>query len=89
MTATRSPRRPPSSSIDFPILVDETQLIGESLGLSRTAEILVIDPRKWKLVYRGPIDDRLAYGAQKPVPTKHYLTDALDAVLAGKTGRCR
>ncbi len=73
--------------IDFPILVDETQLIGESLGLTRTAEVFVIDPRKWKLVYRGPLDDRLAYGAQKPAPTKRYLTDALDAVLAAKAGR--
>ncbi len=70
--------------IDFPILVDETQLIGESLHLSRTAEVLVVDPRKWKLVYRGPLDDRLAYGAQKPAATKRYLTDALDAVLAAK-----
>ena len=70
--------------IDFPILVDETQLIGESLGLSRTAEVLVVDPKKWKLVYRGPLDDRLAYGTQKPAPTKRYLTDALDAVLAAK-----
>ena len=70
--------------IDFPILVDDTQLIGESLGLSRTAEVFVVDPRKWKLVYRGPLDDRLAYGSQKPAATKRYLADALDAVLAEK-----
>jgi peroxiredoxin len=69
--------------IDFPILVDDTQLIGESLGVTRTAEVLVIDPKTWKLAYRGPVDDRLAYGAQKPA-SKHYLADALDAVLAGK-----
>jgi mono/diheme cytochrome c family protein len=30
------------------------------------------------------MDDRLAYGAQRPAATKHYLTDALDATLAGK-----
>ncbi len=48
-------------AIDFPILLDGTQLIGESLGLTRTAEVLVIDPKTWKLVYRGPGDDRLAY----------------------------
>ena len=70
--------------IGFPILIDETQLIGESLGLSRTAEVLVVDPKTWKLLYRGPLDDRLAYGAQKPAATKRYLADALDAVLAGK-----
>ena len=71
--------------IDFPVLVDETQLIGESLGVTRTAEVFVINPKDWKIVYRGPVDDRLAYGAQRPTAGKHYLTDALDAMLAGKT----
>jgi hypothetical protein len=71
--------------IDLPILRDETQLIGESLDLTRTAEVLVIDPRGWKLVYRGPIDDRLAYDAQKAVATKHYAADALSALMDGKT----
>ena len=49
--------------------------------------VFVVDPRNWKLVYRGPVDDRLAYGAQRPAAAKHYLADALDAVLAGKAGR--
>ena len=44
--------------IDVPILDDETQLIGESLGLVRTGEILVIDPQSWSIAYRGPINDR-------------------------------
>jgi mono/diheme cytochrome c family protein len=70
--------------IDLPILVDGTQLIGESMGFVRTADVFVIDPKGWKLAYRGPIDDRLAYGAQKPAANHHFLADALDAVLAGK-----
>jgi len=70
-------------STDFPILVDETQLIAESLGVVRTAEVYVVDPKTWKLAYRGPIDDRLAYGAQKPEADEHYLADTLDTVLAG------
>src|SRR5258706_3573201 len=69
---------------DVPILIDETQLIGEALGVDRTADVFVVDPKNWTLVYRGPLDDRLSYGAQKPVAAKQYLTDALDAVLAGK-----
>ena len=69
---------------DLPILIDETQLIGEALGVDRTAEVFVVDPKNWRLVYRGPMDDRLFYGAQKPDAKKHYLTDALDATLAGK-----
>jgi peroxiredoxin len=69
--------------VDMPILLDEAQLIGESLGVVRTSEVFVIDPKGWKLVYRGPMDDRLSYEKQRPA-TKHYLTDALDAVIAGK-----
>lgn len=69
--------------IDVPILSDRTQLVAEGLGVTRTAEVFVIDPHGWKLVYRGPVDDRLAYGAQKPVAAKHYVADALAATLAG------
>ena len=70
--------------IDLPILSDETQLVGEAMGITRTADVFVIDPHTWKLAYRGPIDDRLSYGAQKPTAKTHYLADALTAVLAGK-----
>jgi len=73
--------------IDLPILKDETQLIGESLGVERTADVFVIEPGTWKLLYRGPIDDRLAYGAQKPAATRNYLADALEDVLSGKPVR--
>ena len=41
--------------IDAPILIDRTQAVGESLQLIRTAEILLIDPRSWEIVYRGPV----------------------------------
>ena len=69
---------------DLPILVDETQLIGEALGIERTGDVFVVDPKNWQLVYRGPIDDRLSYGTQKADAKSQYLTDALDATLAGK-----
>jgi peroxiredoxin len=70
--------------IGFPILVDESQLIGESMGFERTAEVFVIDPNnRWRLAYRGPVDDRVSYAAQRAEANRHYLVDALDAVLAG------
>lgn len=69
--------------IDFPIMLDESQLVGEALGVVRTSEVFVIDPKGWKLAYRGPMDDRLSYERQRPAK-HHYLTDALDEMLAGK-----
>jgi peroxiredoxin len=68
--------------IDFPILLDPAQQVGESLGVERTAEVFVIDPKDWKLAYRGPLDDRLWYDRQKPAAAHAYLRDALEAVLA-------
>ena len=69
--------------IPYPILVDETQLVAESLGLTRTAEVLVIDPDGWQLAYRGPVNDRLSYERQKKEASEHYAKDAIAAVLAG------
>lgn len=68
---------------DLPILKDEAQLIAASLGVNRTAEVLVIDPTTWEIAYRGPVNDRLGYGKQKPKASEHYLKDALGNVLAG------
>ena len=70
--------------IALPILVDGSQAVGEALGVQRTSEVFVIDPKNWKLVYRGPMDDRLSYGKQRPSASKRYLTDALDDMLAGR-----
>ena len=68
-------------NIPFPILVDETQLIGEALNLTRTAEVLVIDPDGWQLVYRGAVNDRLTYERQRQAAQRHYVREALDALL--------
>lgn len=69
---------------DIPILKDETQLVAEGLGIKRTAEVLVISPEDWSVIYRGPVNDRLGYGQQRADANEHYLSDALDAVLAGE-----
>ena len=71
-------------NIQIPILEDHTQLISRSLGLMRTAEAVVIDPRGWKIVYQGPVDDRLNYETQKEKTDNHYLSDVLDQLLDGK-----
>src|SRR5580658_255859 len=67
----------------IPIMMDTSQLIGESMGVTRTAEVFVIDPKNWHLMYHGPVDDRLSYGTEKPQATHNYLDDALSSVLAG------
>jgi len=68
----------------LPILVDEHQLVGESLKVTRTAEVFVINPATRKVVYHGPIDDRVGYENQRESANHEFLADALDNVLAGE-----
>ncbi|HET6969783.1 MAG TPA: redoxin family protein [Phenylobacterium sp.] len=69
---------------DVPILMDANQLVGEQLGVTRTAEFFVIDPKTWKIAYRGPLDDRQTYGSQAGPSGHPYAAEAIEAVLAGK-----
>jgi peroxiredoxin len=62
------------AGIKLPILLDTTQLVGESLGLAHNGEVLVLDPKGWKLAYRGAVE---AKGATPVV-------DAIDSLLADK-----
>jgi hypothetical protein len=56
--------------LNVPIMIDDTQLVGESLGLKMNGEVFVITPQAgWKVAYRG---DATGAGA------------ALEAVLAGQ-----
>ena len=63
-------------SYDFPILVDESQLVAETLGVKRTTQVYVIDPVAKTVLYRGPVAGES--GAS--------LTQALESVLSGGEG---
>ena len=67
----------------IPVLIDDTQIIGESLDLVRSGEVFVLDPDTWSVVYQGALDDRLTYENQKQEASAHYLQDAIDAQLSG------
>ena len=49
-----------SLGIETPILLDDTQIIGESLGIMNSAEVFVINTNNWKLAYRGATDEARA-----------------------------
>ena len=67
-------------SADLPVLADELQLVGRSLGVTTTAEVFLIDTKTWTVAYHGPIDASFAQKKNK----KANLTEALNAVLAGQ-----
>lgn len=38
------------------VLDDHLQLVGESLGVTRTGQTFVINPKTWDVIYSGPVD---------------------------------
>ncbi|MBU6318098.1 MAG: hypothetical protein KGS00_00475 [Alphaproteobacteria bacterium] len=73
--------------VSMPILMDELQLVGESLGVQKDGEIFVINPQKnFEIAYHGPLDDRFAKASPnaKASVKEAYVARALDSVLAGQ-----
>src|ERR1700761_6078004 len=54
----------------IPVLMDDKQIIGESLGVTRSAEAMVINPKTWTVTYRGAVS---------------ALRGAIDGLLPGQT----
>ena len=68
--------------LDMPVMMDTNQLVGEQMGVTRTAEVFVINPKTWRVMYRGPVDDRVTYERQKAEASEHWADDAIAATLA-------
>ncbi len=64
---------------NFDYLYDEDQSIARAYGPERTPEVFLFDADR-RLVYHGAIDD----SRDEQAVRRHYLRDALDAVLAGE-----
>jgi len=68
----------------FPYLKDENQTVAERFSASRNPEVFVLRPvatQRYEIVYQGQIDDN---PLDPKLVEKHYLKNALDAVLQDK-----
>ncbi len=63
-----------ANGLSFPVLNDRTRLVSEALELEYPGQALLIDTRRWDILYRGPVTT----GDERP------LADALDRHLAGQ-----
>ncbi|NMC21583.1 MAG: thioredoxin family protein [Thermogutta sp.] len=72
--------RAKEKGFNFPYLYDPSQKIARDYGAAVTPHVFVL-ARDRKVAYVGAIDDNIK---EKEVK-QHYLRDALDALLAGKT----
>lgn len=69
----------------IPVLKDADQKVGEPLGVERATETLVIQPGTWKVLYQGPINDRVTYGRARAKAETQYVGGVVDAMLAGQS----
>ena len=67
-----------------PYVSDGGKSLPATLAVETTTEVFVLD-RARTLVYRGAVDDQYGFAYALDTPRVSYLTDALDAVLAGQS----
>ena len=72
-------KRAKQKGFNFPYLYDSTQKVGHDDEPTVTPHVFVLDGQR-KIAYMGAVDDNIKAGAVK----KHFLRDALDALLADK-----
>ncbi|MFM1897725.1 MAG: hypothetical protein RLZZ385_2799 [Pseudomonadota bacterium] len=70
------------AGITVPVLMDDTQLVAEELGISHAGEVVVIDPKSKTVVYQGALNDRFAEGSTQRRARDHYLNTVLTTLLA-------
>ena len=67
----------------FPVLKDPGNAVADLAQAQRTCETVVLD-RDQTVRYRGAIDDQYSASKHRDRPTRHYLSDALEDILAGR-----
>jgi len=72
--------RAKAKKFNFPYLYDSSQKMGHDYGAKVTPHTFVLDKDR-KIAYIGAIDNN----KKADKADKHYVRDALDALLAGKT----
>jgi peroxiredoxin len=71
-------KRAEKEGFNFDYLYDPSQEIGRAYGAAVTPHLFLLDGDR-NVVYIGAIDDNM----NEEKATKHYLRDAIDAVVAG------
>jgi hypothetical protein len=66
---------------EFPYVVDAGSRLARAFGAERTPEAFLFDAQR-RLVYHGAIDDNAGDAA---AVERHFLRDAVDAVIAGES----
>ncbi len=70
--------------VAFPFVKDSDQSLALTWKISRTAEVVLVNPQN-DVLYRGRVDDQYAPGITRSKSTREDLASAIAAILEGKT----
>ena len=70
--------------VTFPFIKDSDQSLADSWKISRTAEVVLVNPQN-EVLYHGRVDDQYAPGITRSKTTREDLALAIDAALEGNT----
>ena len=74
-------------NVNLPILLDNSQLVAESLGLSKAGEIIVLEPNRSLVLYRGGLDiDARRARPDRGITAQPGTTDLAKTLAAAVTG---
>ena len=46
--------------LDVPILLDDSQLVAESINISKSNQVVILDPHRFTVLYRGPVHEHIS-----------------------------
>ena len=73
-------------NVNLPILLDNSQLVAESLGLSKAGEIIVLEPNRSLVLYRGGLDiDARRARPDRGITAQSGTTDLAKTLAAAVT----
>jgi len=80
--------------VDIPVLMDDTQYVSEALGIDKTGEVLVYNPKSFSVEFRGPAGSELEQAlesiiAGEPVATPMVSMNGDPVTYAAKTAHSR
>ncbi|HAG72168.1 MAG TPA: hypothetical protein DCL66_08170, partial [Gammaproteobacteria bacterium] len=64
-------------NVDIPVLMDDTRLISEALGIDKTGAVIIYDPKSFKIVFRGPLGAALDSALSNIAAGRELLTSEI------------
>ncbi|PCH61085.1 MAG: hypothetical protein COC19_05120 [SAR86 cluster bacterium] len=69
-----------ASQLGMPVLVDDGQIVSETLNISKAGEVVILDPERLTVLYRGPLGDGVAQTLSSEIAGTISSTMIVDAV---------